>query len=294
MKLSKGDGILITGSNGFLGRALCKRLIMNGEYDVKLFDINNGNIFDYDFTNYGVKHICHLAARTFVPQSWEEPFDYYKVNFLGTLNILEYCRKHNASMTFISTYMYGTPQYLPVDENHPREAHSVYNHTKLLAEDTCEFYSNNYNNSITVLRLFNVYGFGQRQDFLIPSIIQQAMNNNIIEVTDLRPKRDFIYIDDVIDAICLSLGLSGYNIYNVGSGISYSVSDVIKIICDILGEERRVIDKKQIRTNEVLDVVADINKIKKELAWEPRTTIINGINNIIESIKSGVLDDKSN
>jgi nucleoside-diphosphate-sugar epimerase len=172
MKLSKGDKILITGSNGFLGRVLSSQLIINGEYDVKLFDINDGNIFDYDFSSCGVKHICHLAARTFVPQSWEEPFDYYKVNFLGTLNILEYCRKHKTSMTFISTYMYGAPHYLPIDENHPREAHSVYNHTKLLAEDTCEFYSKHYNSSITVLRLFNVYGIRQRQDFLIPSIIQ--------------------------------------------------------------------------------------------------------------------------
>jgi GDP-4-dehydro-6-deoxy-D-mannose reductase len=291
--LSMGDGILITGSNGFLGRALSKRLIMNGEYDIKSFDINNGNIFDYDFSNYEVKHVCHLAARTFVPQSWEEPFDYYKVNFLGTLNILEYCRKHNASMTFISTYMYGTPQYLPIDEKHPREAHSVYNHTKLLAEDICEFYSKHYNNSITVLRLFNVYGIGQRQDFLIPSIINQALNNNIIEVTDTRPKRDFIYIDDVIDAICLSIGLSGYNVYNVGSGISFSVSEIIKIICDILGEEKKVIDKKQIRTNEIMDTIADIKKIKTELAWEPKTNFVDGIKYIIDDNKSGVINDKS-
>ena len=282
MMLLKGDGILITGSNGFLGNSLNRRLLKNNEYNVKLFDINDGNIINHDFSDYGVKHIFHFAAMTFVPKSWENPYEYYNVNFIGTLNMLEYCRKHNASMTFLSTYMYGIPRYLPIDEKHPRQAHSVYNHTKLLAEDACEFYSKHFNISVTVFRLFNVYGIGQRQDFLIPSIIHQALNSDTIEVMDTKPKRDFVYIDDVIDALCLSFGQEGYHVYNVGSGISFSVLDVINNVCSTLGTDKKIIDKKQTRTNEIMDIVADITKIKTELGWEPKTKFEDGIQKTVK------------
>ena len=277
MQLTKGDEVLITGSNGFIGSALTKQLIKKGEYNIKTFDLNNGNVEDYDFSGFDVKHICHLAARTFIPQSWNEPYDYYKVNFMGTLNILEYCRKHGAGMTFLSTYMYGTPRYLPVDEKHPKEAHSVYNHTKLLAEEACEFYSLHFGVSVTILRLFNVYGAGQQKDFLIPSIIQQALKGDYIEVMDTRPKRDFVYIDDVINAICLCLGKEGFNVYNVGSGCSFSVLEIIKIICDVLGEEKKIIDKNQPRVNEIMDIIADTKKIRTELAWQPKISFEEGI-----------------
>ena len=277
MKLMKEDKILITGSNGFLGKALCNRLSQIDGYSIIPFDICDGDIVDFDFTNCNAKHVCHLAARTFVPESWEQPYDYYKTNLLGTINVLDYCRNNNASMTFISTYMYGAPQYLPVDENHPLEAHSIYNHTKLLAEDVCAFYSKHYNVPVTILRIFNVYGYGQSPNFLIPSIISQALENDVIEVMDTTPKRDFVYIDDVIDAICMTMGHKGVHIYNVGSGISYSVLDVINNACSAIGEKKKIVDKEQKRNNEVYDIVADISKIKTELGWEPKTSFEDGI-----------------
>jgi len=281
----KNNKILITGSDGFLGKALYQRLISAGEHNIELFDIKNGSIEDYDFSNYNANHVFHFAARTFVPQSWEESYDYYKVNFLGTINILEYCRKNNTSMTFLSTYMYGTPDYLPIDEKHPRKANSIYHHSKLLAEDACEFYSKQFNIPITILRLFNVYGQEQRKDFLIPTIIQKALYDDVIEILDTKPKRDFIYIDDVIDAIILSTENTGFNIYNVGSGISYSVLEVANKICNALEINKDIIDKKQIRMNEINDVIADISKIKSELGWTPKITIDDGIKKIINSMK---------
>ena len=286
--LKKENKMLVTGSDGFLGTALCDRLSPAGDYEVIKFDINNGNIVDFDFSDCGAKHVVHLAAKTAVTQSWEQPYDYYLTNFMGTVNVLEYCRKNNASLTFVSTYMYGTPQYLPIDEKHPLEAHSVYNHTKQLGEDVCNYYSTHYNVPVTIFRIFNIYGGGQGNDFLIPTIIRQALVGNSIEVMDLRPKRDFVYIDDVIDAICLSIGNEGFNIYNVGSGVSHSVLDVVNNICLAIGEEKQIIDKKKIRYNEVLDVVADITKIKSELGWEPKTSFCDGIKMTVSSFKRGL------
>ena len=288
MKLSNKYNILVTGANGFIGNALCNRLAKNENYSVVQFDIDDGDIADYDFSNCNAKHVCHLAARTFVPQSWEQPYEYYKTNLLGTINVLDYCRKNNASMTFVSAYMYGSPQYLPIDENHPLEAHSVYNHTKLLSEEACAYYSKHFNVSVSILRLFNVYGKGQGQDFLIPSIIKQAMNNDKIEVMDTTPKRDFIYIDDVIDAIYLTIELEGFHIYNIGSGLSFSVLDVINNICSAIGDKKQIIDKKQVRPNEVFDVVADISKIKSELNWEPKTSFEEGIKKTVSAFNKGI------
>ena len=288
MKFSGKDKILVTGANGFIGKALCNRLTNDDKYSVIKFDIDDGDIADYDFSNCKAKHVCHLAARTFVPQSWEQPYEYYNTNLLGTINILDYCRKNNASMTFISTYMYGAPRYLPIDENHPLEAHSIYNHTKLLAEEVCAFYSKHFDVPVTILRLFNVYGTGQGQDFLIPSIVKQALSNDKIEIMDTIPKRDFVYIDDVIDAICLTIGLEGFNIYNIGNGVSYSVLDVINNICSAVGEKKQIIDKKQVRPNEVFDVIADISKIKTDLNWEPKTSFEEGIKKTVLAFDRGI------
>lgn len=277
MKQVRGNEVLITGANGFIGSILSKRLEEADKFIINRFDINDGDIASYDFSGYNVQHVCHLAARTFVPQSTKEPYEFYKVNLLGTINMLEYCRKHDASMTFISTYMYGTPLYLPIDENHPRKAHSVYNHTKFLAEEACAFYHEHFDVSVTILRLFNVYGAGQSGDFLVPSIIHQALSGNRIEVMDLTPRRDFVYIDDVVDAICLTIMNEGFNIYNVGSGVSFTVQDAIDNVCSAIGETIQVIEKKQPRKNEVFNVVADISKIKSELDWSPSITFSEGI-----------------
>jgi nucleoside-diphosphate-sugar epimerase len=274
------DKVLITGANGFLGR----KLVVNLPHKYVIsFDMNDGDIATHDFDKYEAAHVIHLAARTFVPQSWEQPYEYYRVNFMGTLNILEYCRKNNAAMTFISTYMYGAPQYMPIDETHPRSAHSVYNHTKLLGEDLCEFYTKNYGISVTILRLFNVYGEGQRKEFLIPGIIDQALHGEIIKVNDLEPRRDFVYIDDVIAAIKKTIGTTGFHVYNIGSGESRSVLEVIRSICAALEVDKPIRTAGQRRQNEVMNVVADIRKAKQELGWIPKITFDEGIAKTVTS-----------
>lgn len=278
--------ILVTGSSGFIGTNLLNRLKSNG-YDVVTFDVEDGDIATAEFNFPKLDHVIHLASKTYVPASWENPLDFYRTNASGTTNILDLCRKQGCSLTYISSYVYGTPQYLPVDENHPVAPVSPYNHSKLVAEDICRFYAEQFGVPVTILRPVNIFGPGQKESFLIPFIIQQALDSSIktVEVMDLRPKRDFLYIDDFMDLITLTIGRKSYGVFNVGSGYSVSVQEIIETILKISRISKPYLDKKIERKNEVWDVYVSVAKAKAELRWEPKTTFAEGIEKIINALK---------
>ncbi|MCL1987940.1 MAG: GDP-mannose 4,6-dehydratase [Firmicutes bacterium] len=274
--------ILITGVSGFLGNHLQKTLTAEfPQHEILPFD---EDICQPVKLNNSADYVFHLAAKTDVPESWKTPADFYNVNVTGTANVLEYCRKVGANLTYVNSYPYGIPLYLPIDENHPQAPNSPYNHSKHLAEDICRFYSENFNVKTTVLRLFNVYGAGQNENFLIPKIIKQALFGDSIEVMDLEPKRDYVYIQDVITALIstMNVTLTNFRVYNVGSGKSYSVAEVCEKI-NILNKP--IISLQQKRQNEVPNVLANIAKIGNELNWQPQTTFENGIAKTIEYYK---------
>ncbi len=278
--------ILVTGSSGFIGTNLLNRLKSNG-YDVVTFDVEDGDIATAEFNFPKLDHVIHLASKTYVPASWENPLDFYRTNASGTTNILDLCRKQGCSLTYISSYVYGTPQYLPVDENHPVAPVSPYNHSKLVAEDICRFYAEQFGVPVTILRPVNIFGPGQKESFLIPFIIQQALDSSIktVEVMDLRPKRDFLYIDDFMDLITLTIGRKSYGVFNIGSGYSVSVEEIIETILKISGINKPYLDKKIERKNEVWDVYVSVAKAKAELGWEPKTSFAEGIEKIINALK---------
>ena len=254
--------ILVTGSNGFIGKHLVKSLREKG-YIVYEFDRDQGDITDFKFQFERIDHIVHLASLIFIPASWDDPQSFYRTNVMGVVNVLETCRKYNCSLTYISSYVYGPPKYLPVDEAHPVNPTSPYNHSKLVAEDICHYYYETFNIPVTVFRPVNVYGPGQRSDFLIPKIIAQAIDTSVerIEVMDLRPKRDYLYVDDFINAINLSFTLPEFNIFNISSGHSISVEDIIITILRKSGIKKSYFAKEIERQNEIWDVYADHSKI---------------------------------
>lgn len=153
---------MVTDSSGFIGKHLCKE-IKNLGGEVIEFDIVNGS----DITDYNsIKNIpvfnclIHLAAKIFVPESYKDPYSYYKINLQGKLNVCELCRIHGAKLIFASSYFYDIPEYLTIDENHPVYPHNPYAHSKLLAEDLCRAYSQDFSMKVIVLRFFNIYGPG--------------------------------------------------------------------------------------------------------------------------------------
>ena len=278
--------ILITGYSGFIGSYLLKGLNKN-EHELVLVDIaNNTDICDWQQVKHftGIDIIIHLANLSFVPASYEEPKRFYETNYLSTLNMLELCRLNNAKMIYLSSYMYGQPLYQPINENHPIQAYNPYSQTKVICESLCEGYNRDFNVPITIFRPFNIYGKGQNPDFLIPSIIQQAQNGKII-IRDDRPKRDYIHVEDIISAIITAINIKDENKsikkYNLGSGISYSVKEIIDIVRGFYDSKIEYICTHEIRANEVLDTIADISKIKKEMDWEPKISIEEGLRKML-------------
>ena len=171
----------------------------------------------------------------FVPYSFENPRETYEVNVLGTLNILELCRLYNiGNIVFASSYVYGSPEYLPVDEGHSLSPTSPYARSKVMGEGLCRAYHEDYGLKCVILRIFNIYGEGQSDSFLIPSILKQLVSGEI-ELMDPEPRRDFLYISDAVDAYVKAGHYTGsdFEVFNMGSGVSYSVDSIANKIIDL-------------------------------------------------------------
>jgi nucleoside-diphosphate-sugar epimerase len=278
---------LVTGAEGFIGRSLVRRLESAGGTVIGV-DLRQGDIADpatfhrYDATQ--VDHVFHLAGKTFVPESWNAPFDFYRVNVLGTVNVLDFCRRSGAALTYVSSYLYGHPSVLPVDEDHPVQSYNPYSHTKILAESSCSFYAAHFGVKTTLVRPFNAYGPGQSVRFLIPGIIEQVLDPAVetVEVMDLIPARDYVYVDDLAEALARTQERPG-GIYNIGSGRSVTVGELIALVMRISGITKPFGSKGQSRPNEVLDLYAGIARAARELGWQPATTLEEGIRRCIDS-----------
>jgi len=224
----------------------------------------------------------------FVPESWTDPRPFYSTNVLGTLNVLELCRRNQASLTLLSSYIYGQPQYLPISEEHPLDAFNPYANTKILAEQTAQFYVRHFGVRVTIIRPFNVFGPGQNQRFLIPTILRQALDPGIdvIRVADRRPRRDYLYIDDFVNLLNTTLEIDRPGIYNAGSGVSTGIDEIVNVIGDITGRTKPLTSDDTGRPGEVLDVVVDISRAASKLHWKPQVSLREGITAILQSNQS--------
>ena len=199
----KGN-VIVTGATGFIGRALCKELTRQN-YNVISVSSSNGDIANLnvlsEFADQKVLHVFHLAGLTFVPASWEKPYDFIQTNVLGTVSVLEFCRHNKINMTLVSAYIYGAEIVNPISEDTTPLPNNPYALSKKLAEDVCKFYSEFYQMNICIVRPFNVYGAGQGEHFLIPGIIKQIRHSKEVRVKDLQPKRDYIHLSDLVDCL---------------------------------------------------------------------------------------------
>jgi nucleoside-diphosphate-sugar epimerase len=270
--------ILVTGATGFLGRHLVAALESQG-CTVQQHSSVDGDIADCPLPMDSVSHAIHLAGKNYVPDSWQNPLAFYRTNVMGTVNVLEHCRRKQAALTLISSYVYGQPQRLPIAEDHPLSAANPYAHTKILAEETARFYEQHFGLALVIVRPFNIYGPGQRQSFLIPSIVRQVLDPSATEVrvADLRPKRDYLYVSDAVQFLVATLRPGVRGVYNLGSGRSASVAEVAQLVNDAAGVSKPVVSSGETRPGEILDVVADTSRAAAELDWRPRTSLADGI-----------------
>lgn len=282
--------VLVTGSKGFVGTHLCTSLLGRDIeiIDKDTFGSNNNrlditNLHQLSSIDKRIQVIVHLGAKTSIHNSMANPYETYYTNLLGTLNLLEFARiKHVGKFINLSTYVYGHPKYLPIDEKHPTDPHSPYNKSKLIAEKVCEFYSHDFGIDIVTLRPFCLYGPQPRPNSLIYSIFDQIENKNgRVLLSGEFTRRDFLFIDDftkVIEIILDNFPV-GYNIFNVGYGSSHTLKEVAEIIARLI--EKKIVLEFNNNTSdnatEITDMVADISKISNTFNWKPSISLEKGL-----------------
>ena len=280
---------LITGASGFLGRALTSHLHARGGTVIGLRR-SDGDIADpatlRPLHGTRIDRVFHLAALTFVPQSWDNPGEFHRVNTGGTLNVLEFCRAQGVPLTHVSAYLYGVPREQPIREDHPLAPNNPYALSKALAEQACQFYAAVHGLPVTVVRPFNVYGPGQGDNFLIPTILQQVLRSDHVEVQDLAPRRDFLYIADLVELFLATMHApAGYSVYNAGTGASLSVAEVIAAAQAEAATSKPVRSLQVTRVQEIDDTRADIARARSELGWSPKHDFRDGIRATIKAMR---------
>lgn len=289
----KNEKIIITGSQGFIGAALTQNLSAKNS----IIGINNK--IDFIKKNYKpikknietlsihdipkkIDGIIHLAAITDVNFCNKFPQKCFKTNVSGTVNILDLARKKDCKVVFVSTsHVYGKPRKNPIKEDHTRKPLSVYALSKLEGEICCEGFSNTYDMDISIVRLFSVYGKNSPAHLVTSKIISQ-LNKKSIKLGNTSTKRDFVYLNDVINAIQLVYSKSrGFNAFNVGTGKSHSIKEVCNIIKKLANKNTPVESSPSLKRNiDVPEIVANISKIKK-LGWIPSITLENGLKKLL-------------
>ena len=278
--------IAVAGSDGFVGRNVCAQLEAKGHIILRI-DITQG----FDLTDVTIvdkiapiNTFIHLANLVYVPASYENPEKFYRINYLTTLNALEICRKYNARLIYASSYIYGSPQYLPVDESHPVCPFNPYAQTKVICEKLCEGYHRDFKVKVSILRPFNIYGVGQRGMLLIPEIIGQIKEGKKeIQLKVSSPRRDYVNVIDVAGAfVACTEDTNDYNVYNVCSGTSVSVREITEIINQYLKKKVNFSFAESDRPNEVNETLGSCKKLES-IGWRNTLTFEEGINEILKS-----------
>jgi NAD dependent epimerase/dehydratase len=312
MKITR---VLVTGADGFIGSRLVEMLVSKG-YKVRALsqynsfnnwgwledvpckdkiEILTGDIRDPHYCKYITKDIdiiFHLAALIAIPYSYVAPDSYVDTNIKGTLNICQ-AAKENGNIRVIHTStseVYGTAQYVPIDENHPTQPQSPYSATKIAADAMAMSFYNAFDLPVTIARPFNTYGPRQSARAVIPTIVTQISNGvKEIKLGDVTPTRDFNYVDDTCRGF-IALAECDESIgetVNIGSNFEISIGDTLNLIKELMNSDVEfVVDENRIRPSksEVFRLWCDNSKIKELTGFKPQVNIKEGLQKTIDWI----------
>ncbi|NLV74130.1 MAG: NAD-dependent epimerase/dehydratase family protein [Chloroflexi bacterium] len=303
--------VLVTGGAGFIGSHVADAYLAAGHEVAILDDLSTGKLdnvnpqarfFHADlrqpeqltaaFDDFRPEVICHLAAKANVRESMLKPVLYAEVNVIGSINLLETARAFSCNkFIYASTAgaVYGEPEYLPVDENHPINPLDPYGASKHHVEHYLYLYQRNYGLNYTVLRYPNVYG--PRQDphgeAGVVSIFALALLENRQPVIhgDGEQSRDFVYVGDIAQASVLALPAGDGQTYNLGAGESTSINTVFRLLKDITGSDQPEVHGPA-KLGEVFRTCIDATKARRELGWQPTTGLREGLERTVDYFRN--------
>lgn len=313
--------VLVTGADGFIGSHLVEALLNEG-YDVRAFvyynsfnswgwldsfekeklkeiEVFTGDIRDPNGVKESMKGIdivFHLAALISIPFSYHSPDSYVDTNIKGTLNVLQAARSLGTERVLVTSTseVYGTAQYVPIDENHPLQGQSPYSASKIGADKLAESFYRSFNLPVTIVRPFNTYGPRQSARAVIPTIITQLLaRKEEIKLGSLTPTRDFNYVRDTVRGfieIAKSEKTIG-EVINIATQKEISIGELAQELINQINPKARIVsDEKRIRPekSEVNRLLGSNEKIKKLTNWKPRYSLKEGLAETIEWFKRNI------
>jgi NAD dependent epimerase/dehydratase len=313
----KGKSVLITGAGGFIGSHLVERLARDGarvralvrynsRHDIGLLtllpsellpsvEIIAGDLRDGEAVRQAMRDmevVFHLGALIAIPYSYLHPREVVETNVMGTLNVLLAARDlGTARIVHTSTSeVYGSAQYVPIDEAHPLQGQSPYSASKIGADMLAESFYRSFDVPVATLRPFNTYGPRQSARAVIPTIITQALTRDHIRLGALDPRRDFTFVEDTVDGFVRMgayEGVVGQEV-NIGADDSISIGDLARTILGFVGRDLPIIcEDRRLRPaqSEVTHLHAGREKARRLIEWQPQVSLDEGLQRTIGWIR---------
>jgi len=301
-----GKTVLVTGAGGFIGSHLTERLVRDGhavrafvryngrddrghldrlDADVRdAVEVHRGDLKDPEAVRKAVAGrawVFHLGALIAIPYSYENPLDVVQTNVVGTAHVLDACRASDALERVVLTStseVYGTAQYVPIDEAHPLRGQSPYAASKIGSDALGESYHRSFGLPVAILRPFNTFGPRQSARAVVPTIISQALGRSAVRLGSLEPRRDLTYVKDTAAGFVAIAGCDAAigRVVNVGRGSDVSIGELVERIGVRLGRDLEVqTDPRRVRpaASEVGRLLAGTALAHDLFGWEPRYTL---------------------
>jgi len=306
--------VLVTGADGFIGSHLVEELLVQG-YQVKAFcmynsfnswgwldslpkelltqiEIFTGDVRDPNGVRTAMKGcdmVFHLAALIAIPYSYHSPDSYVDTNVKGTLNIIQAAKDLNIERVLVTSTseIYGTAQYVPIDEKHPKQPQSPYSASKIGADCMADSFYRSFDMPITIVRPFNTYGPRQSARAIIPTIITQLLNGfEEIKLGDLTPTRDLLYVKDTAKGfieIAKSSSLIGHEC-NIATNSEVTMQKMADTLVALINPKAKIVqDESRLRPekSEVFRLFGDNSKILEHTNWQVEHTLEQGLQETI-------------
>jgi len=307
-----GKRVLVTGAGGFIGSHLTERLVELGATTRALVHYNAlgtwgwlnhspvrneievvaGDVTDRDSVRRVLRRterVFHLAALIAIPYSYQAPVSYVRTNVEGTLNVLQAAHEGGAELVVhtSTSEVYGTAQYVPIDEAHPLRGQSPYAASKIGADKMAEAYHLSFGLPVVPVRPFNTFGPRQSTRAIVPTIIAQGLAGSVVRLGNLHPSRDLTFVSDTVEGLVRAATVPeaiGKTV-NLGSGCEISVGDLVDLIAGLIGQPMSISsepERARPRDSEVDRLRADSALARQLLHWEPAVSLKDGLGRTIE------------